>query len=68
MIDSIVTAIVRPPRSRYSIQDLGANNIRHKGVEYHREDFIVISSFPSFLFFSFFNLFLIYFRLKIIEI
>lgn len=48
MIDSIVSAIVRPPRARYSIQDIGPINIRHKGVEYHREDFIV-SLFLSFL-------------------
>jgi hypothetical protein len=41
MIDSIVTAIVRPPRARYTSQDLGAYKFRHKGIEYHRNDFSV---------------------------
>ncbi len=44
MIDSIVTAIVRPPRARYTLEDLGTPKIRHKGVEYQREDFNVCLS------------------------
>jgi hypothetical protein len=47
MIDSIVAAIVRPPRARYSSQDLGAYKFRHKGIEYHRNDFSVSHSSSS---------------------
>lgn len=39
MIDGIVTAIVRPPRAKYSTLDLGPTRIRHRGIEYKRDDF-----------------------------
>mmetsp|Transcript_6084 Transcript_6084/g.9185 ORF Transcript_6084/g.9185 Transcript_6084/m.9185 type:complete len:753 (-) Transcript_6084:323-2581(-) len=41
MIDGIVSAIVRPPRAKYTSLDLGPTRIRHRGVEYKREDFTV---------------------------
>jgi hypothetical protein len=41
MIEGLVSAIARPPRAIYSISDLGPSRMRHRGVEYKRNDFSV---------------------------
>lgn len=38
MIDSLVTAIARPPRAIYGATELGPVRLRHKGVEFKRSD------------------------------
>ena len=41
LIEDMVTAIVRPPRAKYTATDLGPSRLRCRGVEYKREDFDV---------------------------
>jgi hypothetical protein len=41
MLDSLITAIVRPQRAEYSPLELGPPRIRYGDLEYHRDDFTV---------------------------
>jgi hypothetical protein len=50
MLDSLITAIVRPLRAEYSHLELGPPRIRFGDVEYSRDDFNVRAvRFSSFL-------------------
>lgn len=42
MLDSLVTAIVRPARAEYSTLELGPPRLRYGDHEYQRNDFLVL--------------------------